>query len=73
MILTLPKHWDQRYNELLERLKSKITDQEYEYLHPTGSQTGNFYGTVHKLPINGNINGFLLRKTNVLFLRVTLL
>ena len=40
------------------KLKSKITDQEYKDLYPTGSQPGKFYGTakMHKLAANGNLN-----------------
>ena len=42
----------------LWKLKSKITDEEYKHLYPTGSQPGKFYGTVkmHKLCVNGNLN-----------------
>ena len=47
----------------LRKLKSKITDQEYKHLYPTGSQPGKLYGTakMHKLPINGNLNDLPLR------------
>ena len=47
----------------LGKLKSKITDQEYKHLYPTGSEPGKFYGTakMHKLPVNGNLNDLPLR------------
>ena len=48
---------------ILRKLKSKITDQEYKHLYPTGSQPGKLYGTakMHKLPVNGNLNDLPLR------------
>ena len=48
---------------ILRNLKSKITDQEYKGLYPTGSQSGKCYGIakMHKLPVNGNLNHLPLR------------
>ena len=47
----------------LGKLKSKITDEEYKHLYPTGSEPGKFYDTVkmHKLRVNGNLNDLPLR------------
>ena len=47
----------------LRKLKSKITDQDFKDLYPTGSQPGKFYGTakMHKLPANGNLHHLPLR------------
>ena len=51
----------------LEKLKSKVTNQENKYLYPTGSHQGKFCGTgknkkkKSKFPINGNFHDLLLR------------
>ena len=57
------KTLESKIQRILRKLKSKITDQEYKPLHPTGSQPGKFYGTakMHKLPVNGNLNHLTLR------------
>ena len=57
------KPLESKIQRTLRKLKSKITDQEYKHLYPTGSQPGKFYSTakMHKLPVNGNHNDLPLR------------
>ena len=57
------KPLESKIQRILRKVKSKITDQEYKHLYPTGSQPGKFYGTakMHKLPVNGNLNDLPLR------------
>ena len=42
----------------IQKIKSKLSEQEYKKLYPTGSCPGNFYGTskTHKHPVNSDIN-----------------
>ena len=52
-------------NLILRKIKSKVSEQEYKRLYPTGSRPGTFYGTAkfHKLPLNGNVDNLPLRPT----------
>ena len=45
------------------KIKSKLSEQEYKKLYPTGSCPGKFYGTakIHKLPVDGGINELPIR------------
>ena len=52
------KTLETKIQEVLRKIKSKVLEQEYKQLYPTGSYPGKFYGTakMHKLPLNGNID-----------------
>ena len=54
---------ESKIQRVFRKLKTKIPDQEYKHLYPTGSQPEKFYGTVkmHKLPVNENFNHLPLR------------
>ena len=47
----------------IRKIKSKLSEQEYKKLYPTGSWPGKFYGTakIHKLPVNGGMNELPIR------------
>ena len=57
------KTLESKIQRIPTKLKSKITDQEYKDLYPTGSQPRKFYDSekMHKLPDNGNLNYLPLR------------
>ena len=57
------KTLESKIQRISTKLKSKITDQEYKDLYPTGSQPRKFYDSekMHKLPDNGNLNYLPLR------------
>ena len=48
---------------MLRNIKTKLSEQEYKVLYPSGSSPGKFYGTVkiHKVPGNGNIDQLPIR------------
>ena len=45
------------------KIRSKLFEQEYKKLYPTGSCPGKFYGIakIHKLSVNGGINELTIR------------
>ena len=57
------KTLESKIQRISTKLKSKIIDQEYKDLYPTGSQPRKFYDSekMHKLPDNGNLNYLPLR------------
>ena len=59
------KSLESKIKHTLRKIKSKLSDQEFKNLYPTGSCPGNFYGTVkiHKLSVNGGINDIPIRQT----------
>ena len=48
---------------MLRNIKTKLSEQEYKVLYPSGSSPGKFYGTakIHKVPRNGNIDQLPIR------------
>ena len=52
------KSLESKVQSALRKIMSKLSEQEYKKLYPTGSCPGKFYGTanIHKLPVNGGIN-----------------
>ena len=48
---------------ILRKIKSKVSEQEYKPLYPTGSRPGKFYGTakMHKLSLNGKVDDLPLQ------------
>ena len=52
-----------KLQRILRKIKSKVSEQEYKQLYPTGSCPGKFYGTVkiHKLSLNGKVDDLPLR------------
>ena len=52
-----------KIQQVLRKIKSKVSEQEYKQLYPTVSHPGKFYGTaqMYKLPLNGNIGDVPLR------------
>ena len=57
------KTLETKVQRILRKIKSKVSEQEYKRLHPTGSRPGKFYGTakMHDLPLNGNVDDAPLR------------
>ena len=53
-----------KIQQVLRKIKSKVSEQEYKRVYPTGLAPGNFYGTakMHKLSLNGNVNDLPLRR-----------
>ena len=47
----------------IRKIKSKLSEQEYKKLYPTGFCQGKFHGIakIHKLPVNGGINELPIR------------
>ena len=57
------KTLETKMQQVLRKIKSKVSEQEYKRVYPTGSGQGKFYGTakMHKLSLNGNVNDLPLR------------
>ena len=57
------KSLETKVQQTIQKIKSKLSEQEYKKLHPTGSCPGKFYGTakIHKLPVHGGINELPIR------------
>ena len=57
------KSLETKVQQTIQKIKSKLSEQEYKKLHPTGSCPGKFYGTakIHKLPVDGGINELPIR------------
>ena len=59
-----PTKWlESKAQWTIRKVKSKLSEQEYKKLYPTGSCPGKFYGTtkIHELPVNGGINELPIR------------
>ena len=54
---------EHKIQRVLRKIKSKLTQQEYNRLYPTGSNAGKFYGSakLHKLPTFGTVDQLPLR------------
>ena len=52
------KSLETKVQRTIRKINSKLSQQEYKKLYPTGSCPGKFYGTakIQKLPVNGGIN-----------------
>ena len=52
------KRIDSKIQRCVRKLKSKIMEEKYSKLYPTGSNPGKFYGTtkMHKLSYNDTID-----------------
>ena len=52
------KSFESKVQWAIQKIKSKLSEQEYKKFYPTGSCQGKFYGTakIYKLPVNGGIN-----------------
>ena len=52
-----------KIQRILRKIKSKVSEQEYKRLYPTGSRPRKFYGTakIHKLSLNGKVDDLPLR------------
>ena len=59
------KRIESKIQRYVRKLESKITEEEYSKLYPTGSNPGKFYGTtkIHKLSYNDIIDQPPLRPT----------
>ena len=57
------KRIESKIQRCVRKLESKITEEEYSKLYPTGSNPGKFYGTtkIHKLSYNSTIDQLSLR------------
>ena len=57
------KRIESKIQRYVRKLKSKITEEEYSKLYPTGSNPGKFYGTakIHKLSYNDTTDQLPLR------------
>ena len=52
-----------KIQRVLRKIKSKVSEQEYNRLYPTGSCPGKFCETakIHKFPLNGDVDDVPLR------------
>ena len=52
-----------KIQRILRKIKSKVSEQEYKRLYPTGSRPRKFYGTakMHKLSLNGKVDDLQLQ------------
>ena len=52
-----------KIQRILRKIKSKVSEQEYKRLYPTGSRPRKFHGTakMHKLSLNGKVDDLQLR------------
>ena len=57
------KSLEPKVQRTIRKIKSKLSEQGYKKLHPTGSCPGKFYliTKIHKLPVNGGINELPIR------------
>ena len=57
------KTFETKIQQVLRKIKSKVSEQVYNRLYPTGSCPGKFYETakIHKFPLNGNADDVPLR------------
>ena len=51
LIIIPPKKNEEKIQQILLKIKNRLSQQEYLHLHPSGSCPGKFYGTakVHKI------------------------
>ena len=56
--------YESKTQQMLRKIKSKLSTEEYKKLYPTGSNAGRFYGTakIHKIDINDKVDKLLLRR-----------
>ena len=54
---------ERKVQNILRKIKSKLTINEYKQLYPSGSSPGKFYGTakIHKLSNDNNVEIFPIR------------
>ena len=59
----LTKKSEAKIQRVLQKIKIKLTIQEYHRLYHTGSCPGKFYGTnkIHKLKLNGKVDQVPIR------------
>ena len=57
------KSLEPKVKQALQKIKSKLSEQEHKKVYPTGSVPGKFYGTakIHKLSENGGTNDLPFR------------
>ena len=57
------KSLEPKVQRTIRKIKSKLSEQGYKKLHPTGSCPVKFYliTKIHKLPVNGGINELPIR------------
>ena len=57
------KTMERKVQNILRKIKSKLTINEYKQLYPSGSSPGKFYGTakIHKLSNDDNVEIFPIR------------
>ena len=60
---------ENKFKRALRKIKTKLPQQDYIKLYPTGSSPGKFYLTAkkkHKMPENGTMEDLPLRPKNLI-------